>query len=478
MSLIYKPPKKLQFIQSRAAVDFNTVDEYVQMMRDGVIFEPVQGLQDEYGTIWVWDGYHRGEAAKRLGRGLSVYVEKGDRLAAEWRALTANQRHGLRRTNTDKQRVIELALKHPNGAGLSDSQIAKHCGVSDKTVARVRRELEATSEIPKSNVRTGADGRAINTINIGRVSGPSYTPIARLEGEIRSYLVERGLTGLEQRIVHLSEIKDRTPAGREAYGRLLEAPQLTQPFRPGDVWQACNNLLEQSRQQQRAENPTQREVTKHTERLIERGDLPKDYDSEANRLEAIPLREQVQSQQFTCPNCRQRTVKFNGKTLCLNPSCGASWEQREEYLVELDSSTFRDLTVDFTDMTVEDIERDLAALESDGYGHFEMAIRLRAEIAARTLPAPDQSADRAVTFLTGQPPERPQLLDTVHVAVGAHIATRMRGSELDKEHRGWLKAQFADAVNRLPADRYTEFVDDMELVLQKFGLLNRRIPRR
>jgi hypothetical protein len=61
-------------------------------------------------------------------------------------------------------------LKHPNGAGQSDSKIAAHVGVSDKTVAKYRQQLEATSEIPKSTARAGADGRTITTANIGKSS--------------------------------------------------------------------------------------------------------------------------------------------------------------------------------------------------------------------------------------------------------------------------------------------------------------------
>ena len=42
---------------------------------------------------------------------------------------------------------------HPAGAGLSDSQIARHVGVDHKTVAAWREKLEGTWEIPKSNQR-------------------------------------------------------------------------------------------------------------------------------------------------------------------------------------------------------------------------------------------------------------------------------------------------------------------------------------
>jgi hypothetical protein len=39
--------------------------------------------------------------------------------------------------------------------------------------------------------------------------------------------------------------------------------------------------------------------------------------------------------EFTCPRCGQRTLKLNGKVLCLNESCQAKWESRVEFDEEL-----------------------------------------------------------------------------------------------------------------------------------------------
>jgi hypothetical protein len=146
-------PDNLIFIQSRAEINLSVVEEYAEMMAEGVVFDPVEGLQGEDGTIWVWDGYHRGEAAKKSGTMLLVNLRPGSRIEAEWLALTANQKHGLRRSRADKQRVVRQALRHPYGVNLSNSEIGRHCGVTDKTVAKIRREMEASSEIPKIDKR-------------------------------------------------------------------------------------------------------------------------------------------------------------------------------------------------------------------------------------------------------------------------------------------------------------------------------------
>lgn len=63
---------------------------------------------------------------------------------------------------------MRAALKHANGAKLSDNQIAEHVGVSHATVIKYRKELETTCQIDKSPARTGRDGRTIDTSNIGK----------------------------------------------------------------------------------------------------------------------------------------------------------------------------------------------------------------------------------------------------------------------------------------------------------------------
>ena len=140
------------------------------MMGAGIQFDAAQGVRDENGQFFVWDGLHRGLAAKMVGALLAADVRPGTKQDAEWLALTANQKHGLRRSRADKQRIVRLALKHPNGVNLSNSAIARHCGVSDKTVAKIRRELEVSSEIPKIEQRMVSRNGVTyeqNTRNIG-----------------------------------------------------------------------------------------------------------------------------------------------------------------------------------------------------------------------------------------------------------------------------------------------------------------------
>jgi hypothetical protein len=68
-------------------------------------------------------------------------------------ALAANAAHGLKRTNADKRRSVELALAEwPN---LSSRELAKICAVSDMMVGEIRNQLQESC----SSTRTGADGK-------------------------------------------------------------------------------------------------------------------------------------------------------------------------------------------------------------------------------------------------------------------------------------------------------------------------------
>lgn len=153
--------------QSRAALNEDVIIEYVEAMKEGSRFSDIWLVYD--GThYYVTDGFHRIEAALRAGlKQINASVVTGTIEDAQWQSYAVNKAHGLRRSNEDKRRAVIAALKHPQGAGKSDSEISRHVGVDHKTVAAARKQLETTWEIPKSTERTGSDGRTINTAKIG-----------------------------------------------------------------------------------------------------------------------------------------------------------------------------------------------------------------------------------------------------------------------------------------------------------------------
>jgi hypothetical protein len=87
---------------------------------------------------------------------------------AQWASFAANRTNALQRTNADKQRAVQGALKHPLGAERSDGDISRHVGVDRQTVTNWRKKLEATGEIRQSETRTGADGRTYSTTKVSK----------------------------------------------------------------------------------------------------------------------------------------------------------------------------------------------------------------------------------------------------------------------------------------------------------------------
>jgi hypothetical protein len=95
------------------------------------------------------------------------YVSGGDPYAI---ALSFNL-HRRHLTSAQKRDLISKVLKaRPE---VSNTTVAKQTMADDKTVAKVRRKLEATSEIPRLEKTTGRDGRSRPATTKGKSRAPS-----------------------------------------------------------------------------------------------------------------------------------------------------------------------------------------------------------------------------------------------------------------------------------------------------------------
>lgn len=141
--------------QIRCEISESTVAEYAEALSAGDCFPPVTIFHDGSQYILA-DGFHRVIAATRAGReSIFADVRTGSRSDALRFALSANAAHGVRRTNADKRRSVELALAE--WPKLSDRELAKVCAVGNALVGEVRNCLIQTVEQPQT--RIGADGR-------------------------------------------------------------------------------------------------------------------------------------------------------------------------------------------------------------------------------------------------------------------------------------------------------------------------------
>src|SRR5208283_2317669 len=153
--------------QTRAHIDDATVAEYAEAMAHGDRFPPVIVFQNN-GEFIMADGFHRHKAAHRARlKHLLAEIRQGSRKDALRFALGANHKHGLRRTNGDKRRAVEMALAE--FGNLSDHFISDMCGVSQSLVSNLRHQLNSVFSSPR---RLGKDGK-LRALPVRGINGPA-----------------------------------------------------------------------------------------------------------------------------------------------------------------------------------------------------------------------------------------------------------------------------------------------------------------
>lgn len=153
--------------QSRSVIDQALVYQYIECMKEGDEFPPIETMFD--GVVhWLVDGFHRYHAYKLMGIKQTVVVYKpGTQQEAQVRSFGVNGTHGKQRTIEDKRNAVMAAFEHPLTKDKSDREIARICSVSHPFVAGVRnpdkkekraQEKKAKAEEPSGNVTTEPTG--------------------------------------------------------------------------------------------------------------------------------------------------------------------------------------------------------------------------------------------------------------------------------------------------------------------------------
>jgi hypothetical protein len=170
--------------QPRERFDEEILKEYAEKMlvddrglvldHSGQAWEPIVVYEDG-DDLWLADGFHRVRAARsREIAQFQARVIVGSQRDAVKFSLSANARHGLRRTNADKRRAVARALKDEEWANLSARAIAEICSVSDFMVRQVRGVLADEGAITLSTQRLGADGK-LHDVSTRQAAGEATT---------------------------------------------------------------------------------------------------------------------------------------------------------------------------------------------------------------------------------------------------------------------------------------------------------------
>lgn len=128
--------------QARDHIDSQHVKDIADAIRAGNPIDPVTLFADGQ-TYWIGDGHHRINAAVQAdSKKVTAHVHSGGKVAAIMHAAGANATHGLKRTNADKRRAVEMCLDalKQTGKTWKQADIARHCGVARATVAEVQAE--------------------------------------------------------------------------------------------------------------------------------------------------------------------------------------------------------------------------------------------------------------------------------------------------------------------------------------------------
>lgn len=124
--------------QSRTVIDQTLVYQYIECMKEGDEFPPIQTVFDG-ATHWLVDGFHRYHAYKLMGlKQTDVNYKPGTQSEAQIISFGVNGKHGKPRTVEDKRNAVQMALEHPDLKDKSTYEIAKICAVSQPFVAGIR----------------------------------------------------------------------------------------------------------------------------------------------------------------------------------------------------------------------------------------------------------------------------------------------------------------------------------------------------
>lgn len=173
--------------QVRKKLDHTVIDSYIEALANGAIFPRLVVFAEKGGERYILaDGFHRLHAYINSEIGTCrVEVHEGGLHEALLYALGANDEHGLRRTNADKRNAVEMALKDPEIRLLHPDQVALICAVNERTVRRIRDDMDLAKPKNKPNKPGSADDP---TPGDARPTKPAPTQVEVDRTELRTAL--------------------------------------------------------------------------------------------------------------------------------------------------------------------------------------------------------------------------------------------------------------------------------------------------
>lgn len=154
-------------LQVRDKINEDAVREYAEVIREGGKMPPVTVFFDGK-SYHLADGWHRFFAHKQAAFAeIEAEVHDGTRRDAILFAVSANDKHGLRRTNADKRRSVLVLLEDFEWSEWNNIKIAEVCGVSATFVDKIRKEMNTPQPTARKVTRGGVE-YTMDTSKMGR----------------------------------------------------------------------------------------------------------------------------------------------------------------------------------------------------------------------------------------------------------------------------------------------------------------------
>lgn len=188
--------------QPRLKLDQDLVKEYAEVMREGVVFPPVEVFHDG-SEYWLVDGFHRYFAIKSNATTTTIeaIVHTGTLREAQFYAWKANNKHGNRLKAEDIRAIIRIMLADEEYGKMSNNHIAKELNVSSMTVGRVRVAMQEEAKTPAQTSVTYVDKHGnTTTMKTDKKKKKASTPTTKPDLTTESPTAE-----LEQKVNELTD---------------------------------------------------------------------------------------------------------------------------------------------------------------------------------------------------------------------------------------------------------------------------------
>lgn len=239
-------------LQPRTTIDQSTIDEYAEEMNSSETFPPII-IFDDGAKKWLADGWHRYFAAQKAGlEEIDVDLKIGSRRDALLFSISANAKHGLRRSIDDKRRAVLSLLSDPEWAKLSNRELSKLAGVSHAMVNKYRGEAEGgnVSRCPISAkvwdyFSAGAGLPLFNDWDGTHEIAKWLLPVARDLNETIDHLADCGISPADLRSG--KRLMGAAPDGEGDFSYMISLHPHPEPFNFWvEIFEFCGDPLAES----------------------------------------------------------------------------------------------------------------------------------------------------------------------------------------------------------------------------------------